>query len=173
MKTRMLILAMLASILSFPLVVSAKGKPVSAAILKDANGVETGRVIGMETASWPYVLTEQGYRTLLRVGTGMIYNVTTLYYASGDCSGQAYVRTTFPGTVFIPTSQDSLAYAMGAIYYSPNEAQGVTVNVNSQLDGSLSCIPYNETRQLYPAYPNEPTTTGIQNTAYPTRMLIE
>jgi len=27
--------------------------------------------------------------------------------------------------------------------------------------------------EVYPAYPNDPNITGIQNTAYPTRMLIE
>ena len=166
------ILATLLAMLFVPVTVSAKGKPDRAILLKDADGVEIGRVIGMGTVSWPYVLTEEGYRTLFRLGTGMIYAGAPLYYESIDCTGQAYVGARSPGTVFMPTLDDSDNYATGAIYYSPNNEPAATVDLNSRLaDGG--CWDNIDTRELYPAYPNQPEITGINNTAYPTRMLIE
>ena len=165
--------AMIIAALSLPLEINAKGRPASVVLLKDANGVEIGRIIGMGTVSWPYVLTEQGYRTLFRVGTGMIYNDAPVFYESTDCTGDAYVGKRLPGTVFMPTLQDSLSYAMDALLYSPNNAQGVIITTNSTLDYDLNCIPNVSERELFPAYKNDPNITGIQNTAYPTRMVIE
>ena len=173
MKQKIFMLAMIIAALSLPLEINAKGKPASVVLLKDANGVEIGRVIGMGTVSWPYVLTDQGYRTLFRVGTGMIFNEAPVFYESIDCTGDAYVGKRSPGTVFMPTPQDSLAYTMGALLYSPNDAQGVIINTNSTLDFGLNCIPSVSERELFPAYPNDPNITGIQNTAYPTRMVVE
>lgn len=175
MKQKLFTLAMIIAILSLPFSINAKGKydGVSAALLKDGNGVTIGRVIGMETVSWPYVLTNQGYRTLFRVGTGMIYAESTVYYGTADCTDQAYVAIRSPGTVFMPTLNDLTAYAAGALFYSPNDAQSVIINTSSVLDADLNCSPYTSNREVYPAYPNDPNITGIQNTAYPTRMLIE
>lgn len=173
MKQKIFTTVMIMAVLLFPLEIHAKGKPDSVVLLKDANAVKIGVVIGMETASWPYVLTDQGYRTLFRVGTGMVYNEAPVYYVSTDCTGDAYVGKRSPGTVFSPTLQDGLAYSVGAILYSPNDAQGVIINTNSMLDYDLNCISYLSERELFPAYPNDPVITGIQNTAYPTRMLIE
>jgi len=166
-------IATIVATLLVPAAVSAKGKPANAILLKDANGAEIGRVIGMGSVSWPYVLTNQGYRTLFRLGTGMVYAEAPLYYESIDCTGQAYTGGRSPGTVFMPTLDDSAAYAAGAVYYSPNDAQAVTVDLNSRLIDPLSCVPEVSTREVYPAYPNDPAITGIENTAYPTRMLIE
>ncbi|MBT8440443.1 MAG: hypothetical protein KJO91_11995 [Gammaproteobacteria bacterium] len=36
-----------------------------------------------------------------------------------------------------------------------------------------SCDPLVETVEGYPAYPNDPAITGIENTVYPTPMVIE
>lgn len=166
-------LTTLLATLVVPMGASAQGKPARAILLKDASGIEIGRVIGMGSVSWPYVLTSQGYRALFRLGTGMIYAEAPLYYESVDCTGQAYTGGRSPGTVFLPTLDDSAAYASGAIYYSPNDAQAVTVNVNSRLIDVMNCVPEVSTREVYPAYSNDPAITGIENTAYPTRMLIE
>jgi len=127
----------------------------------------------METVSWPYVITAQGYRTLFRAGTGMIFNDAPVYFESMDCTGDAYVGVRSVGTVFLPTSQDTLAYAAGAIAYVPHDAQSKTINTNSTLDSELNCVPFVTTREAYPAYPNDPDITGIQNTVYPTLMVIE
>lgn len=175
MKHKLLTIAMIIAGLTLPLEINAKGKPevADSVLLKDANGVEIGRVIGMETVGWPYVLTDQGYRTLFRVGMGMIYIQAPVYYESTDCTGDAYVGKRYPGAVFMPTLNDSIAYSMGAILYSPNDAQGVIINTNSTLDIDLNCMPYVSNREGFPAYPNDPDITGIQNTAYPERMVIE
>jgi hypothetical protein len=173
MIRQILTIVTIVSALLVPTAISAKGKPANAILLKDANGGEIGRVIGMGTVSWPYVLTKQGYRALFRLGTGMIYAEAPLYYESVDCTGQAYTGARSPGTVFLPTLDDSAAYAAGAIYYSPNDAQAATVNVNSRLIDPLACVPEVSTLEVYPAYLNDPAITGIENTAYPTRMLIE
>ena len=175
MKQKIFMVAMIIAALSLPLEINAKGKPASVVLLKDANGVEIGRVIGMGTVSWPYVLTNQGYRTLFRVGTGMIYGETPtpVFYESTDCTGDAYVGKRYPGTVFTPGQLDFMPYAAGALLYSPNDAQSVIINTNSTFDSDFSCIPLVSVREVYPAYPNEPNITGIQNTAYPARMVIE
>jgi hypothetical protein len=172
MKT-ILTMATIVAMLSASSAICAKGEPARAILLKDANGVEIGRVIGMGTVSWPYVLTRQGYRALFRLGTGMLYASAPLYFESVDCEGQAYVGARSPGTVFMPTLDDDAAYASGAIYYSPNDAQAVTLDINSRLVEPLECLPEMSTREVYPAYLNDPAVTGIENTAYPARMLIE
>lgn len=156
-----LTIATIVATLLLPCAVSAKGKPANAILLKDANGVQVGRVIGMGSLSWPYVLTSQGYRALFRLGTGMIYAEAPVYYESVDCTGQAYTGGRSPGTVFMPTQDDSAAYAAGAIYYSPNDAQAVTINLNSRLIDPFSCVPEVSTGEVYPAYPNDPAITGI------------
>lgn len=173
MKLRIFAVAMIIAALLVPTQVSGKEKPDRTVLLSDANGAKIGRVIGMETASWPYVLTDRGYRTLFRVGTGMLYNEATIFFESTNCTGDAYVGVRSIGTVFLATSQDTLAYAMGALFYSPNDAQGATINTNSTLDTNLNCIPFVSTREAYPAYANDPDITGIKNTVYPTRMVIE
>jgi len=173
MNQKIFMVAMIIAALSLPLQIDAEGKPASVALLKDANGETVGRVIGMEYIHRPYVLTDQGYRTLFRVGTVMIYNAAFVFFESTDCTGDAYVGKRSPGTVFLPTLQDSLAYTIGALFYSPNDAQAVIIDTNSTLDENLNCISYISNREGYPAYLNDPNITGIQNTTYPTRMLIE
>jgi hypothetical protein len=177
MKQKIFTTAIVIAALLLPVESIAKGKPDkdsdNVVLLKDANGLEIGRVIGMGSVSWPYVLTDQGYRTLFRVGTGMIYNEATVFYQSTNCTGDAYVGKRSPGTVFMPTLQDSLAYTIGALLYSPNDAQGVIITTNSTLDYDLNCVPYVSESERFPAYQNDPSITGIQNTVYPTRMVIE
>ena len=165
-------LTTLLATLVVPMGASAQGKPARAILLKDANGIEIGRVIGMGSVSWPYVLTSQGYRALFRLGTGMIYAEAPLYYESVDCTGQAYTGGRSPGTVFMPSLDDSANYIAGAIFYSPNDAQADTVSLNSRLADGV-CLDNIETREVYPAYPNDPEITGIENTVYPARMRIE
>lgn len=157
--------------------ITANMNAISAAapqvLLKDANGVYIGRVIGMASVSSPYVLTDQGYRTQFRIEKGMIYSKRSVFYESTDCTGDGYVDIGSPGTVFSPTSQDDLAYTAGAILYSPKDAQGVIIDTNSALSDNLDCVTSISNTEGYPAYQNDPNITGIQSTAYPTRMLIE
>ena len=175
MKHKIFIAAMAIAALLLPMEINAKGKPASVPLLKDANGVTIGRVIGMDTVGWPYVLTDRGYHTLFRLGTGMIYINAGANYESIDCTGVAYQGSArYLGAVFSPALQDTLAYAAGAILYSPGDAKRVTVDINSSLDGNLDCVPYVfPDYSGYPAYPNDPEITGINNTVYPTRMIIE
>ena len=170
--------------LALPLEIGAKGKPTSVVLLKDANGVEIGRVIGMAHVAAPYVLTDPNYRTVFLLGQGRVegrVSPINIYYESGACIGNAYVGPSgiSLGTVFTPPVFSETAYNFGVILYTTNDAQAVTFDVNSQLDTSdpnnITCNSYPSpvTMTLYPAYPNDPSITGIQNTAYPTRMLIE
>ena len=184
MKQKIFMVAMIIAALSLPLQINAKGKPASVALLKDANGETVGRVIGMEHASGAYVLTDQGYRTLFFLSRGRVESPlsSVVFYTSTDCLGDAYVGPggVSLGAVFIPRDATSeTAYSAGFIFYTPNDAQGVMIDVNSSLDTSdrnnITCISYPSpvSLTLYPAYLNDPSITGIQNTAYPTRMLIE
>ena len=107
MKQTIFTIAMIVAVLSLPMEASAKGNSFGKAVLlKDANGVKIGRVIGMEDVSWPYVLTREGYRTLFRIGSGKV----TLFpddgvgFAETNCMGMAYVsRGVSLGAVFLPT----------------------------------------------------------------------
>lgn len=182
MKQKIFMVAMIIAALSLPLEINAKGKPASVVLLKDANGVEIGRVIGMEHVSSPYVLTNQGYRTSIAAPLGMvntrILTNQSIVYKSMDCTGVAYVdHFRYLGTVFMPLVTVEAAYNAGAIFYTPHDAQLVSVNVNSVLDTSdftnINCSPVVDTRDVYPAYQNDPAITGIQNTAYPVPMVIK
>ena len=175
MRQMLSIVVMLIALLLLPLEINAKGKPASTVLLKDANGVEIGRVIGMETVSWPYVLTDQGYRTLFILAYGRVQMNTAVYFESTDCSGTAYIGSArYLGTVFLITPQYDIAYAAGAIMYSPSDAQGVTVDINTTLDVNLECVPYVYPNYSgFPAYTNNPDITGIKNVVYPARLLIE
>ena len=176
MKHKLLTVAMIIAGLTLPLEINAKGKPESSTVLlKDANGEKIGRVIGMEHVSKPYVLTDQGYRTTIPIPLGRVGNITSVYYESIDCVGEVYIgHTRYVGTVFVPTYNVELAYAAGAILYSPTDAQVVTVTINATLDENLNCVPVAfPVADVYPAYTNDPNITGIKNTFYPVRMLIE
>lgn len=182
MKQKILMVIMIILSLSIPLGANAKNKPEPAnvVLLKDANGVEIGRVIGMEHVSRPFVLTDQGYRTDIPLPRGWIgLKEGAIYYESTDCTGAPYVNSPrYVGTVFTPSLVEDAAYELGMILYIPHDTQSVTVNVNSVFNTwwdplNPSCDPFVETREGYPAYPNDPTITGIKNTLYPTPMVIE
>lgn len=174
MKNILFTIALIAIAFSFPLEVNAKGKPISAALLKDANGVYVGRVIGMLTTSTPYVLTDQGYRTVIRIGDGMLRESAKVYYKTVDCTDTMYVTSPkYLGSVFLPTTNSELAYASDKLLYTPNDVQIETINIKSTLDSNLNCQPFEDTQEGYPAYKNAPNITGIMNTSYPARMLIE
>jgi len=174
MRQNIIIAAIIISVLSIPFLINAKGKPISAALLKDANGIYVGRVIGMWTTSTPYVLTDQGYRTVIRIGDGMLRETANIYYETPNCTDVMYVTSPkYLGSVFLPTTNSELAYAAGNLLYTPNDVQMDTINIKSTLDSNLNCQPFDDTREGYPAYQNIPNITGILNTAYPTRMLIE
>jgi len=181
MKRKFITTAMLFAALCLSIETSAKGPPGKTVLLKDANGVTIGRVIGMETVGWPYVLTQEGYRTFFRSGNGKVSLVPDdgVYYKTADCTGNAYVsRGMYLGTVFSPTPQLDQVYGEGAPYpplYIPHEEPKVTDDVFSVLtiDGCELLDPPEYGANGYPAYPNDPAVTGIQNTAYPTRLLIE
>ena len=175
MKPGNFLTAVVITVLAFPLVGNAKGPPSETVLLKDANGVEIGRVIGMETVGWPYVLTNKGYRTLFRMAPGMVYLSTTVYFESTNCEGTAYFGPgKYIGAVFSPTPYETLAYEENALLYSPINAERVPININTMLDENLQCQPYVVPgAEGQPAYPNNPDITGIKNTAYPARLRIE
>jgi hypothetical protein len=174
MRLNFVFLAIIISILFFPFVVSAKGKPINAALLKGADGEYVGRVIGMLTTSQPYVLTDQGYRTVIRIGNGMVIESAEVYFETIDCTGEMYVTSPkYLGSVFLPTSNMELAYTTGFLLYTPNDEQSKTISIKSTYDSNLNCQPFEDTREGYTAYQNVPITTGIKNTAYEARMLIE
>lgn len=190
MKQKIFTTAIVIAALLLPLESIAKGKPSNESdnvvLLKDASGLEIGRVIGMESVSQPYVLTDQGYRTAIALPLGMVNTKIHTYlnssvnivYESIDCTGVAYVsHFRYLGTVYTPVVSAEVAYNAGAIFYTPHDAQLVTVNVNSMLDMSdylnINCSPAAGIVDVYPAHSNDPSITGIQNTAYPAPMLME
>lgn len=108
-----------------------------------------------------------------RIHTGI-----SIVYESIDCTGVAYVdHIRYLGTIFMPLVTVEAAYNAGTIFYTPHDAQLVSVNFNSVLDTSdfnnINCSPVVGTGDVYPAYQNDPAITGIQNTAYPAPMLLE
>ena len=179
MKQTIVIAVMIIAALSLPLATHAKGPSAKTVLLKDANGVTIGRVIGMEAASWPYVLTDKGYRTYFKIGDGMVHVVAEdgIYYDT-SCEvggGNAYLdKKKLLGTVFSPTNQINDVYAAAGLMYSPINAQLVTAHILSMRDADGVCTNMDiPDAQGYPAYPNDPDITGIANTVYPNRMLIE
>ena len=175
MKQKIFMVAMIVVALTFSLEINAKGKPASVALLKDANGVEIGRVIGMPHVARPYVLTDKGYRTQILVHNGKLQLSHTIVFESTDCTGAAYIigKGGYVGAVFSPTTNIDLAYTLGVLFYSPKDAQRVSVVHNSSLDANLNCQVDVLTEDGWPAFPNDLSITGIMNTAYPTLMQIE
>ena len=179
MKNILLSLALIAIAFCLPLEVSAKGKPVSTAQLKDANGETVGRVIGMYHVSAPYVLTDQGYRTNIRAPVGWVGElVPRIYYDFEGCEGNAYVPgPRYVGTVFRLDMPFDVTYEQ-KILYIPHNTQSVTAEVKSALSWDWDsnqeiCLPEVVTGEAYPVYANDPTITGIENTIYPAPMVIE
>jgi len=149
-------------------------------ILKDADGLYVGRVIGMFNYSNTYVLTDQGYRAIMDIHSGHVQYRGGLEFESGDCTGPAFVEGYFlgpnpNGSVFTAYSDVVVAYNAGLIVYSPHDAQANTVTINSKLTTGLTCdtlnIPY--TTERFPVFANDPSITGIQNTAYSNHMRME
>ena len=181
MKQTIFTIAMIVAVLSLPMEASAKGNSFGKAVLlKDANGVKIGRVIGMEDVSWPYVLTREGYRTLFRIGSGKV----TLFpddgvgFAETNCMGMAYVsRGVSLGAVFLPTPDFHGFYdGGGALLYARSNAVKENFNIKSVRRSNNDCDDLGvlgEDHDLYPAYLNDASVTGIENTVYPNRMLIE
>ena len=179
MKNVLLTIALIAIAFCGPLEVSAKGKLVGAAQLKDAYGETVGRVIGMYHVSGPYVLTDQGYRTNIRAPVGWIGEfVPTIYYDLEGCGGNAYVSWIGQvGTVFRLDMPVDMTYEE-QILYVPHNTQSVTVDVKSArswdwYSNQEVCSSHVETGEGYPVYSNDPTITGIKNTIYPVPMVIE
>jgi len=177
MKPKIITAVMIITALLLPMGSSAIGPAVNV-VLKDANGVKVGSVIGMEAASWPYVLTNEGYRTYFKIGNGKVQVVAEDgIFTDTDCfeeMGNAYLnRKKLLGTIFSPLYDINNVYIAGGLLYSPINAQLKMVNIRSKREADGTCIPLVETNEYFPAYPNDPNITGIANTAYPNRMLIE
>jgi hypothetical protein len=183
MKQRISTAAVIAALL-FTMQAYAKGPPWRAVMLTDANGVQIGRVIGMDRIWRPYVLTDEGYRTTLNLGNSEFpasVNLTRLvmYYESTNCPKDEVAYLDWPGnsgTVFSPTIDLEYAYAEGILMYSPPDAQLVeNVTVNSMLEDGV-CDNFQEspiTMDGFPAYLNDPNITGIANTPYPSRLIFK
>ena len=123
MKPKIITAVMIITALLLPMGSSAIGPAVNV-VLKDANGVKVGSVIGMEAASWPYVLTNEGYRTYFKIGNGKVQVVAEDgIFTDTDCSdemGNAYLnRKKLLGTVFSPLYDINNVYIAGGLLYSP------------------------------------------------------
>ena len=161
----------------------AKGPPGRAVMLTDANGVEIGRVIGMERLSLPYVLTDEGYRTMLNLGisenpalVGTVREV--IYYQNANCVKDDPKYVDSPGnagTVFSPMYDLEEAYDQGLLMYAPITPESETVTVTSvSRDGECENFGDAETIEIegYRVYLNDPSITGIENTRYPSRLIL-
>ena len=157
-------------------------------ILVDANSEAKFRVLGMfgDSIASPIVLTNQGFKTVIRPRDGMVYWYNALIgrgllYESSNCSGDAYAMGgAVRGAVYIaPLGRGDAAYSSGLLYYTPFNEPEVTIDANSELvfnynDGIYECSAIStESINAYKAYPNDPNVTGIANTAYPSPMILQ
>ena len=77
-----------------------------AVLIKDGNGIYIGRVIGMERVSVPYVLTDQGFRTILSSGGELSWNfqpsdLRPMAFETTNCTEVGYhIQPLYIGTVF-------------------------------------------------------------------------
>ena len=168
--------------LVFSMQAIAKGPPDRPVILTDANGVKIGRVIGMGRISLPTVLTDKGYRTELNLGISenpaVVFTVRQdIYYENTNCpkDGVAYINSPGnAGTVFSPSNDREYAYDAGRLMYSPPDPQIVKgVPIRSVLFDGVCDNVEQFSMDGYPAYLNDPDVTGIENTRYPARLIME
>lgn len=161
---------------------NAKGPPARPVLLTDANGVEIGRVIGMDSISRPYVLTDNGYRTILNLGSSavpvMVRSVDEVFYENINCPKDevAYIGGGNIGSVFSPTNDIETAYAEGRLMYSPPDAQLNEGVILKSMFGDEGCINFEEdpvTSDGFPAYRNDPGITGIENAPYEGRLILQ
>ena len=140
MKQKIITAVMIITALLLPMGSSARGPAVNV-VLKDFNGVTVGTVTGMETIGWPYVLTDEGYRTFFRM-KGIVslfpdYNdADGISFTVTGCSGNAYVgRGMYVGAVFLPIPNHNEFYEDDetSLLYVPNNAQKEMVNIKSLL----------------------------------------
>ena len=155
---------------------SAKGKdpeplPV---ILKDANNNVVGRVIGMDYIDKPYVLTNEGYRTVISIFYGKVLFFDVSVFVQVECTGDKYIGLGGPtnlGTVYrLALSDDSYE-----LFYTPYTEPHVSTTIYSyrDLDGNCHNLEPPLEKDIWPVYENNPNVTGIDNVVYLTNMLIE
>ena len=157
----------------------AKGKeevddPVPAVQLKDANDNVIGRIIGMDYIEKPYVLTNEGYRTVINIHDGHVMFFGTPYFVQVGCMGDAYIGLYGPiylGVVYrLKWSDDSYE-----LFYTPHNEPHLSATIYSyrDLDGNCYDLEPPVEKEIWPVYENIPDVTGIENSLYPTKMLIE
>lgn len=159
-------------------IAALSGGGAPAVQLKDANGVAVGRIIGMNRNSLAHIVTDKGYRTELSIRDGRVGLMQQAYYKSTDCTGAAYVAKDITinyqdinGMVYVLH-----AYPLDSPLYVPFSEPGEVINAESyefMSAGSPLCRQRTQTKDVYIGYQNDPTVTGIENTAYPARMKIE
>lgn len=170
-KYKLFSIIMLIAALSFPIGSSAVG-PALNRVLIDADGVRIGQVIGMDNIHQSYVLTDNGYRTLLDMKTGKVrFRGSSAYFAEADCGGQAYiVDTGYLGTVY---HLDGVGGAPYGIFHTPQDEPMETILINSAAD-SFFCFPLGPAyKDVWPAYANNPSVTGIKSEGHPALMRIK
>lgn len=151
-------------------------------IFLKSNGQNIGIVIGKSTNYT--ALTEQydtlsfeGYFFIVSAQSGSLVGLHTIYYSQPNCTGQAYIPvdqlqnppsprgiyTKFQGEVF------SNRFASDSIpaYYVAQDTGSVAVTpVSAASLGTCSGGEFQHTfRQIdaYPASPNDPSVTGVEN----------
>lgn len=160
-------------------IAALSGGGASAVQLKDANGVVVGRLIGTYFFSGFHVLTDLGYRTLLSSSEGDIQAFANLHYESSDCSGVGYA---LKGSLTNNKDVGGMVFEIKPVttpYYVPyNEplaviTTGSSAYYDSGTDSLICYVSIAADQAGYIVYPNDPAVTGISNTAYPARMIIE
>lgn len=126
-------------------------------ILKDASG----RVLG--SGSTGGIINEKGYVFSINRPTGQLSGGASVYYNTPDCSGPGFVSGyNYGGWVFSTTNMNGdfdvrfTKKRVGTVYLSQ------TYKIANPGPGS-SCIDGGTLGDYFPAFFNEPETTGVPN----------
>ena len=150
-------------------------------VVKDGNGNVIGSLInlyGYNTSEDSYsfvalVFNEKGYFMDVDVKTGKIPdNGGGIWYASTDCSGNAYLREIqIPGKIFIASAN---------IFYIPKTVTETSLTLISYQSGSCSILknkitgePYTITGSAYQVMPNDTAVTGISSATFALPITVE
>ena len=131
-------------------------KPSPGIIAIDGNGVELGELIGFEGERF-YYLNNNGY--IVQIYDGTVRDPGYYFYTTSNCTGNLYIMTTVPGTVY---------RGWGNLYYVPKDAVAEVKVFYSMLHANLdpswcdSAGPPGEGDELeaIQVLPNDPSITG-------------
>ena len=147
-----------------------------------SNGTLIGSLVSVASTGY-VVYSSTGYLYSIRsggsVGALPSTNGTTLYYASADCSGQAYALN-YAAAGYDNVGPMGWVFAYpnppGTIfYYVPKTASAVTIPVanSTGVSGYCGALGSPQTNlSVFQAFPNDGSVTGVSQTTYSTPITV-